>query len=56
MLGCGWLQPPIFRLRVLYLLNACAKQLILQQRGVGQAICRAEQKIVGRGLWWAGLW
>lgn len=31
VLGRRWLQPPILRLRVLHLLNACAQQLVLQQ-------------------------
>lgn len=39
VLGRGWLQPPVLRLRVLHLLDACAQQLVLQQRRVGQAIC-----------------
>lgn len=46
----GWLQPPILRLRVLHLFDACAQQLVLQQRRVGQAICRVGQEVVGCAL------
>jgi hypothetical protein len=51
-LGRGGLQPAVLGLWVLHLLNAGTQQLILQQGGVGQAICG--QRTVSSVSWVCG--